>query len=70
MNEYAPCTILDNPIRVRLFIDDVAWLNKNQIEINLFIRNLVRERIREIKKIRTPANAIPQISASAITGDH
>ena len=45
-----PCTILDNPVRVRLFIDDVMWLRKNNIDINNFIRGTVRVRIEEIKK--------------------
>lgn len=45
-----PCTILDNPIRVRLFIDDVTWLRKNNIDVNNFIRGTVRVRIEEIKK--------------------
>ena len=43
------CMILDNPIRVRLFIDDVHYLQKNNIDINKFIRETVRLHVIEIK---------------------
>lgn len=49
-DDNVPCTILDNPVRVRLFIDDVTWLRKNNIDVNNFIRGTVRVRIEEIKK--------------------
>jgi len=55
MNQFdkpIPCTILDEPQRVRLFIEDSLWLHRSGIEANQFIRSVVHKTIEDIKKVK------------------
>lgn len=54
-----PCTILDSPIRLRLYIDDVMFMQKMNINPNRFIRELVHMRIKEIRMTDTPTSTMP-----------
>ena len=45
-----PCTLLAEPIRVRLYENDLKWLREiYHDDLSMFIRSVVHARIKEIK---------------------
>jgi len=50
MKKNIPCTLLSEPVRVRLFREDLDLLNSSEIDIQAFIQRAVNIQVRILKK--------------------